>query len=381
VLAADSDGQALISQIQVVPNLPDDLLDGCSTEFGRALFGAARYVVLDGSRGACALRTDSDAVEPGIFGPGERETPRLPYKLTRDYAENSNDSYWLPSAHERIEGMPLILGQENTERGLRTRGLLSELESEMGRASYTRQKLAETMLSNRSYAADLVLDESVALCRALPNGIASASSGRSIDVSEACQVLSDFNHVMDSDSPGALLFSNFWVKVFEAANGSDISLWKVSFDPADPVNTPRTLDPENPLIAQALADVVEEFEAKSVPLSATLDGYQYVVRNSERFPIGGGADALAVVNLVKMAEPGADPTNASGYMHVVAFDGDECPDAVTLLSYSQSSEPSSPHYSDQTALYSKKQWVTERFCESAIRASTVETIDLDQKAR
>jgi len=176
------------------------------------------------------------------------------------------------------------------------------------------------------------------------------------------------------------LFSNFWVKAFEASNGSDVSLWKTPFDPADPVNTPRTLDPENPLIAQALADAVEEFEAQNVPLSATLEGYQYVVRSGERFPIGGGADALAVVNLVTMAEPGGDPTNASGYMHVVAFDGDECPDAVTLLSYSQSSEPSSPHYSDQTALYSKKQWVTERFCESAVRAAMVETIDLDQRA-
>jgi hypothetical protein len=38
-----------------------------------------------------------------------------------------------------------------------------------------------------------------------------------------------------------------------------------------------------------------------------------------------------------------DPSNGSGYMHVVAFDDSGCPDAVVLLSYSQSSEPTSPH--------------------------------------
>jgi acyl-homoserine-lactone acylase len=42
---------------------------------------------------------------------------------------------------------------------------------------------------------------------------------------------------------------------------------------------------------------------------------------------------------------------------------------VTLLGYSQADEPSSPHHDDQTALYSQKRWVTERFCEADILAS------------
>jgi uncharacterized glyoxalase superfamily protein PhnB len=64
-----------------------------------------------------------------------------------------------------------------------------------------------------------------------------------------------------------------------------------------------------------------------------------------------------------------------------AINAHACPDAVSLLSYSQSSEPASPHYSDQTALYSNKQWVTDRFCESAIAAATVETITLTPPGR
>lgn len=59
-------------------------------------------------------------------------------------------------------------------------------------------------------------------------------------------------------------------------------------------------------------------------------------------------------------------TTGSSYVQVVSFDGDACPDTRTLLTYSQSADPTSPHYADQTRLFSKKQWVTERFCSSEI---------------
>jgi len=82
VLAADSQGEALFSQIQVVPNVPDEMLERCSTDMGRAYFAAARYAILDGSRGDCRFQTDEDALEAGIFGPGDGAAPRLPYLLT-----------------------------------------------------------------------------------------------------------------------------------------------------------------------------------------------------------------------------------------------------------------------------------------------------------
>jgi acyl-homoserine-lactone acylase len=381
VLAADAEGQALLSQIQVVPNVPDDVLESCSTELGKAMFGAMRFAVLDGSRGECAPQSDADALQPGTFGPGDDANPRLPFALTRDYVENSNDSYWLPSAGMRIDGMPQLLGQEGTERGLRTRGVIADIEAQKARAPYTREILSDAMLSNRSYAADLALDDSVALCRALPEGVATATDGASIDVGAACDVLAGFDHFMDSDSPGARLFASFWVKANEASNNAELPLWKTPFDPADPVNTPRTLDGDNPFIMQALADAVQELETAAVALDATLADHQYVIRNGERFAIGGGTDELAVMNLITSNEPGTDPSNGSGYMHVVGFNGTECPDAVTLLTYSQSSEPSSPHYSDQTALFAKKEWVTSRFCEQDIAAATVETLTLTPPSR
>lgn len=61
--------------------------------------------------------------------------------------------------------------------------------------------------------------------------------------------------------------------------------------------------------------------------------------------------------------------HGSSYIQAVGWDGGSCPVARTLLTYSQSSNPNSPHYSDQTRLVSDKKWVTERLCEQDIRRS------------
>ncbi len=42
------------------------------------------------------------------------------------------------------------------------------------------------------------------------------------------------------------------------------------------------------------------------------------------------------------------------------------PRTRTILTYSLSANPSSPHFSDQTALFSRGAWVTERFTEAEI---------------
>jgi acyl-homoserine-lactone acylase len=62
-------------------------------------------------------------------------------------------------------------------------------------------------------------------------------------------------------------------------------------------------------------------------------------------------------------------TLADGFVTVRGFTGGRCPDAHILLTYSQSSDPTSPHHSDQTELYSAGRTVPERFCEKDILAS------------
>lgn len=59
----------------------------------------------------------------------------------------------------------------------------------------------------------------------------------------------------------------------------------------------------------------------------------------------------------------------SSHLQAVGWDGSHCPVARTLLTYSQSSNPKSPHFADQTRLFSGEKWVTSRFCEKDILSS------------
>lgn len=348
IFITDAKGTARYSQLHNIPNVSDERAARCNTDLGKQTWAQDGIAVLDGSRTDCAWGRDADAVQAGAFGPAE-----LPSLQRTDFLENSNDSYWLTNPARPITGFSRILGKTGAERTARTRGALTELAKG---GKYTRQSLQDLMFSNRDYVADLVLDDTVELCRTM-----------SADLAEACDALATWDRKHDVESRGALLFDRFWAK----ARGT--ATWKVPFDPADPVGTPNTLDTSVPTVGQALVTAVNDLRTAGIPLNAPLGDNQYVVRNGERIPIDGGTAGLGVFNSIRGAwDPARGYTemqHGATYLHVVAFDGDGCPDAVTLLAYSQSSDSTSPHFSDQTKLYSKKQWVTERFCEKDVLAS------------
>ena len=55
----------------------------------------------------------------------------------------------------------------------------------------------------------------------------------------------------------------------------------------------------------------------------------------------------------------------NSYIHAVSWDETDCPDANAILTYSQSTDPASPHYADATKLYSESGWIDMPFCETA----------------
>ncbi|GGJ30489.1 hypothetical protein GCM10010121_047240 [Streptomyces brasiliensis] len=114
--------------------------------------------------------------------------------------------------------------------------------------------------------------------------------------------------------------------------------------------------------------------AAGIALDSPLGEHQFVVRHGRRIPVPGGTESLGVWNKVEQVWDAAhggytEVTTGSSYIQAVGWDRGPCPDAHTLLTYSQSSNPNSPHYSDQTRLFSQERWVTSRFCEKDIMRS------------
>jgi acyl-homoserine-lactone acylase len=378
-IVADKTGHALYADIGAMPNVPDSLARECNTALGAATFQLLGLPVLDGSRSSCDWKTDKDAVEPGLFGPSHQ-----PYLFRSDYVTNSNDSYWLSNPNQPLTGYARIIGTEGTPRSLRTRiGLIMTAANvEKG---FTRQALQDEVFSDEQYAGMLTRDQLVKLCdRISATGYLPSSSGP-VAAGDACTALAKWDLKENLDSRGAILFRRFWDNlagsVANTASGYDnvASYWERPFNKNNAVNTPSGLNNADPDVAVALGDAVSDLRDANLPLDVPVGQVQFIEKNGVKYPIHGGTgDPNGDFNAIWTAwEPGqglTQPDGGSSFVQVVSFTDQTCPDARTILTYSESTDPTNPHYADQTALFSKKQWVTDRFCASAIAASPVKQV-------
>jgi acyl-homoserine-lactone acylase len=159
-------------------------------------------------------------------------------------------------------------------------------------------------------------------------------------------------------------------------------LWAVPFDAADPVHTPRGLNVANPFTQRAFGDALTDLAGAGIAVDAPLGEFQVDVRpDGTATPYHGGPGVLGVFNAMNStwnASRGyvGPLQHGSSFIQVVSFDGDGCPDARTILTYSQSTNPTSPHYADQTRLFSTGGWVTDHFCRNEVRDNAVRELQL-----
>jgi acyl-homoserine-lactone acylase len=382
-IAADKQGNALYADIGAIPNVTNAKAQQCDTALGAATFADLGLPILDGSRSACDWGHDPDAVEPGLFGPSH-----LPYLLRSDYVTNSNDSYWLSNPHHPLTGFARIIGDEGTARSLRTRiGLIMtqariDGSDGLGPPGFTRQDMQNMVFSDRQYGGELVRDDLVSMCRSMPGGMAPTTSGPSVAVGNACDVLAAWDLHENLNSKGAILFRRFWDRAVTAQP----TPWSHPFDASDPVHTPYGLDTNNPQVKSALGDAINDLNNAHIPLDAAPAQVQFATRNGQKIPLHGGpADPNGEFNaLYNNWVPGQgldDPYLGSSYVQVVSFTNRACPDTRTILTYSLSTNPHSPFYGDQTRMFSAKRWVTERFCPRDVLAHTLSTTFVSSRAK
>ena len=384
-LAADRHGDAFYGEVAGVPHLTQQQLDDCATDSGRLLAFFSNYAViaLDGSSASCEWGQDPDSPpDSNLYGYEAR--PKL---LTTDYVGNGNDSYWLSNAENPLTGFPLVfgwLGRENTQQSLRTRiGHLmvrqrrdasDGLDSASG---FTLDSLKALMYSNRVYGAEIVLDDVLAICAGLDGeGIDSERARR------ACAALAKWDRKVNLGSRGAQVFTEFWRAIHRQLGSpfhqliTSKAFWAVDFDPADPLNTPHGIDRSRAgnrrLVAESLSGAVAALEAAGVELDGPWEEAQFVTRNGMRIPIHGGDPEAGVYGAIsaRLEDGGYRPRSGNSYIQAVTWD-DSCPVADTILAPSQSSDPESAHFADQTELYSRKEWVRFPYCEAQIQAAQI----------
>jgi acyl-homoserine-lactone acylase len=374
-IAVERSGTVLYDDAQVVPAVSDALADRCATPQSGPLFQETRLIVLDGSRSDCGWGTDPTSVVPGLFGPAS-----LPSLTRTDFVANSNDSPWLTNPAAPLTAYPRIVGDVGTERSLRTRLGLDMIADRVagtdgfGPPGFTLDTLQATMLGDRNLGAELAKPAVAALCAGtatLPD-----SAGVPVDVRPACTVLTGWDDRATVGDHGAVLWREFFDRALAAA-GPDT--WRTPFDPARPLTTPRDLNTGRPEVRTALADAVEAVTAAHLPLDAPIDAAQ----RYQSIGLGGCTQDEGCFNAI---EPPGD-LDPNGHYPDVAFGTSFLmatqltaagPRTRTLLLYSESGNPASPHFLDQTQRYAAGQWVTERFTPAEIAtdpALRVEVLD------
>lgn len=364
-VAADDQGRVIYGDRSSVPHVTRELQDACiSSEAGKQLWTRRQLIVLDGWRKDCEWGSDPDAPVPGILGP-----KRLPMLDRWDYATNSNDSHWTNNPRQLLEGFDPIIGDERTQRSLRTRNGLHKLESRLAGTDglpgnkFSLAQFEAITMNDRVYSGELWRDEAVAFCRTLP-----VQKG----IPEACQVLADWDLTDNLDSKGAVLWRRFMERLSPAAQ-PDEKLFTVPLDPKDPAGTPRGLNTADPRVLQALTGAISDLRDFGMALGATLRTAQVEERSGLKIPIHGGPMSTGQYNLILNGSgwiPGTgwrQVVHASSYIAWVQYT-DHGPVARSVMASSQSDNPTSPHHADQTVLFSKKQSKPVLFDEADIKA-------------
>ena len=361
-IAADREGNAYYGDISTVPHLTDAKLAACANTFVAQVLSSVRIYTLDGSTSACDLGTDPDSPQAGVFG-----ASNLPGIRRNDFTQNSNNSYWLANPAQPLEGFPQIIGtDEGGPQNLRTRLGLTQIEDRMSGpaglpgSGFDRQWLQDVLFQNRHHSAELLLDGVSTLCDEEDNDV-DLGGGVIVDVSEACAIFGAWDATNDLDRVGPHIWREFWNRVSDTAN-----LWAVPFDASDPVHTPRDLNVGDPAVrAQAMADLagaVQRLADGGIPLNSAWGGVQFDTRaDGSIIPIHGGDGGSGVYNAIGSGGlvdgVGYTPIFAgSSYIQTVSWEGNR-PNARAIVTYSQSTDPDSPHFSDMTQLFSEEGWI------------------------
>lgn len=418
ILYADMAGNAFYIDGSSVPHLSDPALAALhkrirNQRITRLMFKQG-LVLLDGS-------TSRDDWIAGSCGRGLVPFEQAPKLLRRDFVQNSNDSYWATNPRHPLSGYSLLYGTVGTPLSPRSRmGLamltrptdpgLSNTRPAGQDGKFDARDMINAHYSNRAFRAEMLLDELLHRCNLIGTNAVIYAQGKSRSVARGCAALRNWDGVYNVDSRGAGTF-----RVFAEHYDDNLpDAFTVAFDPKHPIATPRNPKPverndlaHDPML-QALARGLDDLDQVGIAYDAPLGRIQKVILSTST-PPGGNPEVAAVIpwpggsgsaegafNVATsfapqvavgtrfpiVGMPGTIPNTAGlstqphqGWVvghgtgwHFALIFTDDGPLAYGLVSYSQSTDPSSPYFKDQHQRYSNENYREFRFTEREIRS-------------
>ncbi len=279
------------------------------------------------------------------------------------YIQNSNEPPWdaaWPSMLDRAKYPGYISSSFPLFRSDRALRMLSEDKQ------FSFEMLLKKKLSTRMEMAD----------RLLPELLAAADRFGSAHAKHAAVVLQNWDRQCEADSAGALLFYT-WAQHFVGPSVGMLTPdsqknFSIPYDVAQPLTTPRGIRD-----AKAAAQMLDEAAVETEKLYGSMDaqwgkimrlqingqsdgnlaGKRGPALNGVDLPGNGGYGNLGVFRVVTygpLQDGIKTPVHGDGF--TIALEFSTPIQAKGLVSYGDSSQPGSPHHTDQLPLFRDKQW-------------------------
>lgn len=384
-IATSKDGQAVYLDNSTVGNLSDKAIAAWREAYEagglvKQAYDSSRLTVLDGST------QENDFVVGDAPLPGTTPFGARPQITRSDYVFNSNDSYWLSSPRAPLSGYSPLYGPTETVRSLRTRMNIMHLEDSNAKgadAKWSISEIQDTILSNESLAASLLLPAVVEVCEQNESSIGA----------EVCAALNLYDGQLNIDSKGSVLFREWLFSYRSLTLAVGKPMFANEFSADSPVDTPNTLS-DVAIAFEALKTAKSVLEGAAIPLDAALGEVQVAIRGSETIPMHGGFGAEGVANLIDqrpndtsgpfpqskrlettsgLSDKGYLVSGGTSFIMTLAYSENGI-QAEAFLTYGQSGTPDTDHYSDQTKLFSDKKWRKIYFTPQEIEANAVRKV-------
>ncbi len=260
------------------------------------------------------------------------------------FIANSNDPPWeatLPVAYKPEDFPPYFAPR--TPLSMRAQDSLQMMTEAK---DLTLDDFVKLKLSSRALMAD----------RVLPDLLAEASKDSDPDMQKAVQVLSDWDRTFSRENRGGVLFEE-WAKLFSGPRMTGLDGFAVPWSADDPIHTPSGLkDPAASvdLLRKAIISTKEKYGM----IDPVYGDVSRFILEDVNVPGHSGYGNLGSFDVITWSEPNADgvrtPMHGETWVAMVEFSTPI--KAYGRMSYGNSRQPGTTHYSDQLQLLSDNEY-------------------------
>jgi acyl-homoserine-lactone acylase len=281
---------------------------------------------------------------------------RLPSLLNPPggYVQNCNSSPWYTNMQAVLDRHEYPADLAPLANTLRSQHSLLMLETD---EPIDLDYLLKNKFNHHLLLADRVKDDLITVLR--------GRESQGVDLDEAAELLAKWDNSVHPNSVGSVLFVQFWNRYSkEAAPEFDVA-WSED----EPMTTPYGIGDER-AARRTMAEAVKAVKGAAGTIAVPW-GMAFRLRKGDLdIPIGGLTTEYGAFRVVGYAEADDGRQIAlGGDSYVFAVEFSDPPRAYSIMAYSQSDDPDSPHYTDQCEMFAKGEWKQVNFTEVDIAAN------------